>query len=278
MEHNKNKLKTKYKFTLPSIGEIIISGFSEAGYKTGYLIEPFNIYLDAGVECDIPANLICLSHGHLDHINALYSILIGSNKCPVMLDNSMLTSTQLMLNSFSSLNSGKNMVYGNWVPIVSNKYDYIYSRNQKFSINTYELNHRVKCRAYGIMMLKDKLKQEYIGLHGIKELKEKVDIMEIIEYPLVLFVNDTDFSGIQNLPFSKYKIVIMECTFFHDDHYIEAIERKHLHWNDVKNIVTINKDTTFILGHFSSRYKKEDMELYNENILKVYNNIILLNI
>ena len=277
MHHIKHKMQNnKYTFKLDAIGEITVSGFSQAGYKTGYIIEPFNIYLDAGVECDIPANMILVSHGHLDHINALYSLLVNTTKCNVMLDSSLLQHTQLLLNSMSSLNSGKTMTYNNWTPITNKQYSYTHSKNQVFNITTYELSHRVKCRAYSIMINKNKLKPEYIGIKG-SELKLLGDeIYNIIEYPLVLFISDTDVSGLENLPFNKHKLVIMECTFFDSNHYEEAVERQHLHWNDVKKIVSKYKETTFILGHFSARYKEAGMEVVKKMIEVDHSNVILL--
>ena len=277
MQHMKHKMQNnKYNFKLEAIGEITISGFSEAGYKTGYIIEPFNIYLDAGVECDIPANIVLVSHGHLDHINALYSILINSVKCNVLCDSTLLQPIQSMLNSMSTLNSGKNMTYNNWNPITSSEYIYTHSKNQIFNITTYELSHRVKCRAYSIMIQKNKLKPEYIGMSG-NELKLLGDnIYNMIEYPLVLFISDTDASILNELPFSKHKLVIMECTFFDASHSEEAVEKKHLHWNDVKKIVTMYKDTTFLLGHFSARYKENGMQVVKDMIEKYHSNVILL--
>ena len=44
---------------------------------------PFNIYLDAGCESPIPANIICLSHGHLDHIGAIPFVLEKLGNPPI---------------------------------------------------------------------------------------------------------------------------------------------------------------------------------------------------
>ena len=108
---------TKKTITLEKIGPITISGYSRSNYKTGYLIQPFNIYLDCGAESPIPPNLICISHGHLDHISALYSLLINSSKCTVLLQDSIKGNVQNMLNSMSSLNNGKNTIYNNCINI-----------------------------------------------------------------------------------------------------------------------------------------------------------------
>ena len=105
------------RFKLPKLDFISISGFSRSKYRTGYLIQPYNIYLDAGLPCPITPNLILLSHSHLDHNAGLYSILIEGENTPVMLPDTDVVNTKKMLNAFSCLNSGKNITYYNWFPI-----------------------------------------------------------------------------------------------------------------------------------------------------------------
>ena len=113
------------EFKLPNIGSIKISGFSRSKFRTGYLIEPFDIYLDAGLPSPIPPKLILVSHGHLDHITELFSLLIQSKKTPVLLPNDILDSTQKLLNNFSSLNLGKRNKFSNWCPIIDRKFQII---------------------------------------------------------------------------------------------------------------------------------------------------------
>ena len=268
---------TKKTINLDKFGEITICGYSRSNYKTGYLILPFNFYLDCGVESPIPANLICISHGHLDHISALYSLLINSNKCTVLLDNSIKQNVTNMLNIMSSLNNGKNMVYHNWIPETNKIIRYILNKNQIFNIYTYDLVHSISCRAYGIKMIRTKIKDEYKNMSGIelKELKKILSITYEVEYPLVLFISDTMNQGLVNLPFSEYNLVIMECTFFDTEHYGEANARCHLHWDDVKIIVKKYPNIYFILGHFSMRYTIDYMNNMNIKIQEEYKNVML---
>ena len=87
------------RFKLPKLDFISISGFSRSKYRTGYLIQPYNIYLDAGLPCPITPNLILLSHSHLDHNAGLYSILIEGENTPVMLPDTDVANTKKMLNA-----------------------------------------------------------------------------------------------------------------------------------------------------------------------------------
>ena len=113
----------EHNFTIPKIGTLTIKGYSKSTYRTGYLIKPYNIYLDAGLPSPIPASLILVSHGHLDHIAALYSLLVHSKKSVVMLPRQILSNTQLMLDSFKPLNSGYNTSFRNWKPITLSEYN-----------------------------------------------------------------------------------------------------------------------------------------------------------
>jgi ribonuclease Z len=253
---------------LPKLDFINIQGYSRSTYRTGYLIQPFNIYLDAGLSSPIPPNLILLSHSHLDHNAELYSLLIKGKNTPVMLPNSELTVTQLLLNNFHTLNSGKIKKYSNWRPIVEKNFKCTINK-KNFIINTFTLDHSVNCQAYSIDTENYKLKDEYKGLTG-KELgilKKEVEITEKYNVPMLLFVSDTGKSILSTLPFSHYPLVIIECTFIEDNDYQESVKKRHLHINDLLPIVKICNNTTFIFGHFSCKYDKEYL-IEKEKIVK----------
>ena len=263
------------KFNLPKIGDITISGFSRSKYRTGYIIQPFNIYLDAGLPSPIPANIILLSHSHLDHIDGLYSILIESKNTPVMLPSSIRDNVSNLLDANHSLN-GKKKKFKNWEPITSTNFcKVINSKNIIFT--TYELDHSVPCLGYSIDYQNKRLKEDYKHLEGkqLAELKKhNVEITENYLAPMILFISDTGKNGIKDLPFSRYPLIIIECTFLEDEHYEEAVSRKHLHWKDLEPIVKNNPDNTFIFGHFSCRYKDEFLTDFESKLKINYNNII----
>jgi L-ascorbate metabolism protein UlaG (beta-lactamase superfamily) len=61
-------------------GTYKLRGFSRAGLKTGFILFPHKIFLDAGVPSSIKPNLILITHGHQDHIDALYTHLMDNKK------------------------------------------------------------------------------------------------------------------------------------------------------------------------------------------------------
>jgi ribonuclease Z len=90
---------------------------------------------------------------------------------------------------------------------------------------------------------------------------------------MILFVSDTGKSILSKLPFSNHKIVIIECTFIEDKHYEDSVRKKHLHWKDLEPIISSNKETIFILGHFSVRYNNSYLIEKEKELQSKYTNM-----
>lgn len=263
-------------FEIPKLDKITIKGSSRSAYRTGYLIQPYNIYLDAGHPSPVPPSMVLLSHGHHDHVASLYSILINSDKTvPVLIPSCLETNIQEMLNAFYTMNNGKKSIYDKWTPVKTKSYTTIIN-SKNISIDVFNLDHRVRTHGYGIKQIHKRLKEDYIGKSGkeLAELKKTTDITFEIKIPMLLFISDTGKKVLPNLPFSEYPLVIIECTFFEEEHYEESISRKHLHWKDLEPFVKANPETKFILGHFSCRYKNEYLEEKEAELKLIYSNII----
>ena len=246
-------------FKINRLNPITISGFSRSAYRTGYLVQPYGIYLDAGHHPTSPSNLILLSHGHYDHIASLYPILLEAKKPEIILPKSIVSYTQQMLNSINLLEGHRNQVYLNWTPITDTEYTTNINSKQVF-VEQFRLDHKVESIGFGISEFQNKLKNQFADLSS-KEIgklkKQNIEITEKIKVPILLFISDTSSRILGTLPFQDYSLVVIECTFIEEEHYQEAVNRKHIHWMDLKPYIKSNPETTFILGHFSCRYKDE---------------------
>ena len=98
----------------------------------------------------------------------------------------------------------------------------------------YNWDHSVPCVGYGISLIKNKLKKEFIGL-GSKEIKElkfsNIEITEKIIEPEFFFSGDTTheiFNLSKGNQILKYPNIIIECSFLFEDVIENANVKKHM--------------------------------------------------
>jgi len=120
-----------------------------------------------------------------------------------------------------------------------------------------------------LLKQKKKLKKEYYGLTGnqLKQLKSEGTIIEnIVETPFLCYLGDTDKNVFdEEKIIAKYPIIMIECTFIFDETN-RADETKHMHWDYLNDFVKDHPDNTFILYHFSQRYKPDEIENFFEKL------------
>lgn len=235
-----------------------ITGFSRSGIRTGLYLEEFDILLDAGVYFDRKPKLVLVTHGHLDHVNNLYSILLDNILKPTVL---VPPSSQKLiinyLNAQHSVSLNKKGFFKRF-KMAGLENEYTVELSKKFKIKPYLMDHSIDTIGYGINIISKKLNPDYVNksqseLIEIKKSGKEVDIIN--EKGFILFCGDTSSMVLNKLPFSDYKYVIIECTFLDNDHYVEAFNRKHLHYLELKPFFEKYVKTNFILIHFSKRYK-----------------------
>jgi ribonuclease BN (tRNA processing enzyme) len=254
-----------------------LKGFSRGGLRTGLILLPYKIFLDAGIPHQIEPNLILITHGHQDHVDALYSNLMDNKDKPkVIASANLIPHLQNYLNSCRSMNVGKKMLFTNWIPYeISNSnrtYEIIIS-NKKFLFESFYLDHTVESIGYGISEIrrklldiyKNKTKDEIIKLKKINEITENKKV------PLLFFSGDTSSSILNTLPFYEYPNFIIEATFLDDEDIDETLEKKHLHIKNLEPYFLQYPNTKFILIHFSSKYKLDEIKKYQKKYLEYKN-------
>jgi ribonuclease Z len=260
------------------IDDYQLIGFSRGSFKTGLMIYPLKIFLDAGVVSQYEPNLILITHGHCDHVGELYNILIGNSrkfKVPIVSTPNLIKHIGNYLNSCMSLNRGHPDKYSKWDPIsITDKHRFLI-QGKTIEIKTYLMDHTVETIGYGISEIRQKLKAEYADLkhEELIEIKKLYKITEEKEIPLFLFCGDTGHLVLEGLPFDKYPIIIIESTFLHKDHIKEAVDRKHLHILDLEPYFIKCNKTQFVLIHFSSRYDIGEIKSYQMEYESKYSNV-----
>ena len=53
---------------------------------------------------------------------------------------------------------------------------------------------------------------------------------------------------------------MIECSFIYPDDLQHSIEKKHIHWSLIESYVKSYPEITFILTHFSPRYKETEIK------------------
>lgn len=145
-----------------------------------------------------------------------------------------------------------------------------------YTVRVFDCFHKIACLGYAFSEKRTKLKDEYKGLKGpqIKELKTKgVEITYSFEEPMFAYVGDTSTQVFENSPWLfDYPIIITECTFLRDEQE-KAIHDGHTHWDHLLPYVLAHPKTTFILIHFSLRYRADEIFEFFDNLKQQGTNI-----
>lgn len=244
-----------------------IKGYSRGGFQTGFILEPIKLFLDSGVPSYIKPHTILITHTHQDHIKSLYCNLLETNKVNVISNIESISFLQDYLNANKSLNSLIKSKFTNWNPLPIHNKKTIVIGNTNYLIESYDLDHEITTLGYGITEIRNKLKDEYkeLSQQELESLKKSnIEITNKINYPILFFCGDTSYTSLETLPFNDFPVFIIECSFLYDEHINEARGKKHLHILDLIPIVETNKNTKFIFIHFSLRYNKNEIKIYQQ--------------
>lgn len=248
----------KYYIIINSIGNI----------STGIFIPELKLQLDAGYYFGSDIDNILITHGHADHIKDITSIIHNNTKkVNIICAKYLKPYLENYLHSYFQLNSlnmnnhtlNKKITWNNSI--------------KNIKIEMFPVKHSVKCVAYGIITITNKLKTIFIGksIKELIEIKKHNTITESIDNKEILFATDLDHSSLKLLPFDEYKNIIIECTFYSEEHLVEARNRYHLHWVDIEPIIKKYVHKNFLIIHPSPRYIKNTQVILN--LIKFYPNV-----
>ncbi len=261
------------------LGGYTLSGYSVAGEETVIAIPELNVCFDVG-RCPEEALLmdhLFLSHGHMDHSAGLayYCSQRGFREMApgnVVVPECLKDKVEALLDLWGEID-------GNRPPanIIAVKPGQEYQIRRGLFAKVFETNHCRGALGFTIIDRRHKLKAKYSDLPGseIAHLrKEGVEITYVLDYPVVTYLGDTmpgDFFELDYVRNSK--ILLAECTFIEPDHMDRAQAGRHLHVEQLAEILKDFNNEHIVLTHLSRRTfirdaRKRTKELFGPELFE----------
>jgi ribonuclease Z len=261
-------------------GDAISTRFS------GFWLNTYKIMFDAGLKSPFNPEHIFISHTHRDHIGELYDILSHITTRPtVYVPKGAEPLVQNYLNSMKQMCSMDAKAVHNRCDIVEVKDGdqfNIVANKTKLRINIFKTDHSIESVGFAFSEHRSRLKPEYKELSGLeigKIRKSGITVSEDILVPQLIYTGDTRGTIFDTgmIDWKSYKVILTECTFIQGlspniDIPAMAEEKTHNYLESLEKVAERYPDTTFILCHWSLRYKKTDIKEYFKK--KDYKNIV----
>jgi ribonuclease Z len=274
--------------TLSKYKGFTVEGYSRAAHRTGILIRGLDIILDAGLDVQKAFSHVFISHQHYDHLIYLpqYTFNVEEgHTINVISTNEILSNIKPWLTSAIRMTKDINpkitpdsilsIASTKFIPLEFDSFYEFKNGSEEWRTELFKCYHSVDSIGFGFQVKKNKLKQEYMTLTQKEIKKIKNDGIEItcpVFENIFLFLGDTDKRIIQNENIFKYPTIIMECTYIYDNEKSLAKKNKHIHWDDIKDIIQSKTSIQFILIHFSMKYSTiEIKEFFDKQKLKNLN-------
>ena len=252
------KIRT-YKLSQMKIDDFHLAGYSVAGEESLIIAPELDCTFDIG-KCPREAlnvNHVLLSHGHMDHVAGL-PYYFAQRDFQGISGGTALVPAELV-GPLENLMAAWGRVEGHVPPhrFVGMRVGEDFEIRRGLVARTFPTKHLVTSLGFAVLDVRQKLKEEFLGLAGpqIVEIKKKgVEITNRIEVPLVAYMGDTGKMNYSSLPYvANAKALLLECTFFDPDHVSRARAGKHVHINDLPEMLEGMNNEHIILIHVTRR-------------------------
>ena len=247
------------KFAKLAIDALHIIGYSVAGEETVVQIPELDVCFDIGRApyFALTSNIVCLSHGHMDHLAGLAYYLSqrnfqGMKAGTILLPAELERPVDAMLKCWRDVER-----QGTPYKLVPMTPGQDHAVRKDFHIRGLETHHGGTSLGYVLISIREKLKTEFLGRPGIELAnlrKQGVQIQYKVEVPLVAYLGDTTAGSVFDNPdVQNAEILLTECTFFEASHRQRAKIGKHLHVEQFIEILPKLKNQHIVLMHVSRR-------------------------
>ncbi|KAL6050471.1 Ribonuclease Z [Balamuthia mandrillaris] len=253
---------------------LTLTGYSRAADRTFFHVPEMKIGLDAGLLRGRQPEWVFLTHSHIDHAKDIPWVCKREGGMTLFCPEEVVPLAEAYLQAEEALNRCSERQPAGWRSehrIVGVKPGDVlrFGKGDQYEARVVACDHAVPCVGYCFSERRTCLKEEYRGLPG-KELarlrREGNELSEEYRKPLFVYMGDTSVAPYlrpENAFLFDYPVIITECTFLYgeaSERLEERAERDgHIHWRSLKPIVREHPSVTFVLIHFSLRYRVVDV-------------------
>lgn len=257
---------------------LTLSGYSRAADRTGFSIKELGVFLDAGVSSYRPPKYCFITHCHADHCFQLPMIMVGTRNMNIYLPEVAEPFVDRHIESTFCMNNCNTNFDKSWYNLQVVKPNETIQINcsrgskqagRKFNVLALEMDHTVPSLGYAFKEVRQRLAKQFQGLNGceLKELRQNgIDLNEEYEKPMFVFMGDTSIHGLLNHRnlLIQFPVIIVECTFLHDEHRGHGEEaKKHIAWSELSQVILQeDKSIQWVLIHFSMRYTSQEIKQF----------------
>lgn len=262
-----------HRLSRVQVDDLDVIGYSVAGEETVVAMPQLDVCFDIGKAPDqfISIGHVLLTHGHMDHAAgfAYYlsnRIFGGMSPGTIVAPVNLIPPMREILAAWGHLDG--NRIKANLVGIRPGEEHKI---KPNLFARAFPTKHSAGSVGFCVLEKRKKLKPEYLELTGpqIVELKKQgIEIDYQIEFPIVSYLGDTQYVDFCQLEYVMHsKILIAECTFYELDHTGRAEAGRHMHINELAELLTGMKNEHIIITHTTQRTSMQEVRQTLEKAL-----------